>query len=211
MPASTLSQRLFDDTDTAAIDPFSLFEEWFAEAAAGEVNDPNAMTLATVDGGGLPDARIVLLNGRDHRGFAFFTNFESAKGVELLAHPRAALLFHWKSLRRQVRLRGPVEQVTPSEADAYFATRPRISQLGAHASRQSRPLPSRAALLERVETLEKSFPPDEPVLRPAHWSGFRLVPLHFEFWKDGAYRLHDRVLFTRETPDSPWTRQRLFP
>ena len=211
MPVSTLTQRLFDDADKSGIDPFSLFEEWFAEAQASEVNDPNAMALATVDADGLPDVRVVLLNGRDHRGFAFFTNLESAKGAELLAHPRAGLLFHWKSLRRQVRLRGPVEVVAPGEADAYFATRPRISQLGAHASKQSRPLDSRAELLARVETLEKSLPADEPVQRPEHWGGFRLVPLQIEFWKDGAYRLHDRVLFTRPTADAAWTRQRLFP
>ncbi len=211
MPVSTLTDRLLDDADKADLDPFSLFEEWFAEARASEVNDPNAMSLATVDADGLPDARVVLLNGRDHRGFVFFTNFESAKGAQLLAHPKAALLFHWKSLRRQVRLRGPVEVVSPGEADAYFASRPRVSQLGAHASRQSSPLESRAALLARVETLEKSFPQDEPVQRPEHWGGFRIIPLHFEFWKDGAFRLHDRVRFTRSAPDAPWTRQRLFP
>lgn len=211
MPAPTLSDRLFDDTDTAGIDPFSLFEEWFAEASASEVNDPNAMSLATVDAGGQPDVRIVLLNGRDQRGFVFFTNFESAKGTQLLAHPRAALLFHWKSLRRQVRLRGPVEVVSPGEADAYFATRPRISQLGAHASQQSRPLRSRAELVARVEALEARSPVDAPVQRPDRWSGFRVVPLQFEFWKDGAFRLHDRVLFTRAALDAPWSRQRLFP
>ena len=211
MPDSTLTDRLFDDADKADLDPFSLFEEWFAEARASEVNDPNAMSLATVDADGLPDARVVLLNARDHRGFAFFTNLESAKGGQLLAHPKAALLFHWKSLRRQVRLRGPVEVVTPGEADAYFATRPRVSQLGAHASSQSRPLGSRAELISRVETLEKSFPQDEPVQRPEHWGGFRIIPQQFEFWKDGAFRLHDRVRFTRTAPDAPWTRQRLFP
>lgn len=211
MPASTLSERLFDDTDKAEIDPFSLFEEWFDEARASEINDPNAMSLATVDADGLPDVRVVLLNARDHRGFAFFTNLESTKAVQLLAHPKAGLLFHWKSLRRQVRLRGPVEMVSTGEADAYFATRPRISQVGAHASRQSRPLGSRSDLLARVQTLEKSLPADEPVQRPDHWGGFRIVPLHIEFWKDGAYRLHDRVLFIRSAPDAPWTRQRLYP
>lgn len=211
MLALTLTDRLFDDTDTTGIDPFSLFEEWFAEASQSEPNDPNAMVLATVDADEMPDARVVLLNARDHRGFAFFTNFESAKGAQLLAHPKAALLFHWKSLRRQIRVRGPVEIVSPGEADAYFATRPRISQLGAHASRQSRPLASRAELAARVETFDQSLTPDEPVQRPDHWSGFRIVPLQFEFWKDGAFRLHDRVRFSRGAPDAPWTRQRLYP
>lgn len=211
MPGLTLTDRLFDDADTAEIDPFSLFEDWFAEARESEPNDPHAMALATVDAAGMPDVRMVLLNARDHRGFCFFTNFESDKGVQLLANPRAALLFHWKSLRRQVRVRGPAEIVSPGEADAYFATRPRISQLGAHASRQSRPLASRAELAARVETLDQSFAADEPVRRPDNWSGFRIVPLQFEFWKDGAFRLHDRFRFTRSAPDAPWTRQRLFP
>ena len=211
MPVSTLTDRLFDDADTAEIDPFSLFEDWFAEAQASEPSDPNAMAVATVDADGMPDARMMLLNARDHRGFVFFTNFESAKGMQLLSHPKAALLFHWKSLRRQVRARGPVEVISPSEADAYFATRPRVSQLGAHASKQSRPLASRAELAARVETLARGLAPDEPVQRPDYWSRFRIVPLQFEFWKDGAFRLHDRVRFTRATPDAPWTRQRLFP
>lgn len=211
MPVLTLTDRLFDDADRAEIDPFSLFEDWFAEARQNEPNDPHAMALATVDAAGMPDIRMVLLNARDHRGFCFFTNFESAKGVQLRAHPRAALLFHWKSLRRQVRMRGPVEIVSPGEADAYFATRPRISQLGAHASKQSRPLASRAELASLVETLDQSLPPGEPVQRPDYWSGFRLLPQEFEFWKDGAFRLHDRVRFTRPAPDSAWTRQRLYP
>lgn len=211
MPVSTLTDRLFNDADKAEVDPFSLFEDWFAAARESEPNDPHAMALATVDADGLPDARMMLLNARDHRGFCFFTNFESAKGAQLLAHPKAALLFHWKLLRRQVRVRGPVEIVSSGEADAYFATRPRISQLGAHASKQSRPLASRADLAARVETLDQSLSPDEPVQRPDYWSGFRVVPLQFEFWKDGAFRLHDRVRFTRSAPDASWTRQRLYP
>jgi pyridoxamine 5'-phosphate oxidase len=211
MPASTLTGRLFDDADHDPIDPFSLFEDWFAEAADAEPNDPNAMALATVDEAGVPDVRMVLLNGRDHRGFCFFTNLESGKALQLLAHPAAALLFHWKSLRRQVRVRGPVEIVDNSEADAYFATRARASQIGAHASRQSQPLPARAELLERVESLQQSFPTDEPVMRPAHWSGFRIVPLEFEFWQDGAFRLHDRVRFSRDNAAADWSRQRLYP
>ncbi len=211
MLATTLTDRLFDDAHQGAIDPFSLFEEWFGEAQEKEPNDPHAMALATVDAEGMPDVRMVLLNARDHRGFCFFTNFESDKGQQILAHPRAALVFHWKSLRRQVRMRGPVEVVTDGEADAYFATRARVSQIGAHASKQSRPLANRYTLLERVETLKKSFAENEPVQRPPHWSGFRVIPLVMEFWKDGANRLHDRVRFTRETPGGAWSRQRLYP
>jgi pyridoxamine 5'-phosphate oxidase len=211
MSKTTLTDRLFDDSDASEIEPFSLFEEWFSEAQKGEPNDPHAMALATVDADGLPDVRMVLLNARDHRGFCFFTNLESDKGRQLLAHPKAALVMHWKSLRRQVRVRGPVEVVSDGEADAYFSTRSRVSQLGAHASKQSRPLSHRYALLERVETLKKSFPEHEAVTRPKHWSGFRLIPQTMEFWKDGANRLHDRVRFTRILPDGEWSRQRLYP
>ena len=210
MLATTLTDRLFDDADTAPIDPFSLFEEWFADAQQAEPNDPHAAALASVDADGLPDVRMVLLNARDHRGYCFFTNFESDKGRQLLAQPKAAFLLHWKSLRRQIRVRGPVEVVDDGEADAYFATRARVSQLGAHASKQSRPLANRYALLERVETLQKSFGDNEPVTRPDYWSGFRVIPQVMEFWKDGANRLHDRVRFTRGT-DGAWSRQRLFP
>ncbi|HEV2517566.1 MAG TPA: pyridoxamine 5'-phosphate oxidase [Devosia sp.] len=211
MPATTLTERLFDDSDTAPIDPCSLFEEWFAAAQESEPNDPHAMALASVDADGLPDVRMVLLNQRDARGFCFFTNFESDKGRELLAHPKAAFVMHWKTLRRQIRVRGPVEVVADKEADAYFATRARVSQIGAHASKQSRPLANRYTLLERVETLQKSFREDEPVNRPAYWSGFRVIPQAMEFWKDGANRLHDRVRFTRTLPDGSWARQRLYP
>lgn len=211
MPATTLTERLFDDSDTAPIDPCSLFEEWFALAQESEPNDPHAMALASVDADGMPDVRMVLLNQRDARGFCFFTNFESDKGRELLAHPKAAFVMHWKTLRRQIRVRGPVEVVADKEADAYFATRARVSQIGAHASKQSRPLANRYALLERVETLKKSFGEDEPVNRPTYWSGFRVIPQVMEFWKDGANRLHDRVRFTRTLPDGAWSRQRLYP
>lgn len=210
MSATTLTDRLFDDSDIAPIDPCSLFEEWFALAQESEPNDPHAMALATVDADGLPDVRMVLLNARDARGYCFFTNFESEKGRQLLANPKAAFVMHWKSLRRQIRVRGPVEVVSDGEADAYFSTRARMSQIGAHASKQSRPLANRYTLLERVETLKKSFGEDEPVNRPAYWSGFRLVPQVMEFWKDGANRLHDRVRFTRAA-DGSWTRQRLYP
>lgn len=211
MPATTLTERLFDDSDTAPIDPCSLFEEWFAAAQQSEPNDPHAMALASVDADGMPDVRMVLLNQRDARGFCFFTNFESDKGRELLAHPKAAFVMHWKTLRRQIRVRGPVEVVADKEADAYFATRARVSQIGAHASKQSRPLANRYTLLERVETLKKSFGEDEPVNRPSHWSGFRIIPQAMEFWKDGANRLHDRIRFTRSLPDGAWSRQRLYP
>ena len=211
MTATSLSERLFDDTDTAPLDPLSLFEEWYAEAQGSELNDANDMDVETVDSTGQPDVRMVLLNARDHRGFVFFTNFDSRKGEQLLSHPKAALVFHWKSLRRQIRARGPVETVEPGEADAYFATRSRTSQLGAHASKQSRPLAHKTDLMEAVETLKASLPDDEPVPRPAHWSGFRLIPYEIEFWKDGAFRLHDRVRFTRADSIAPWSHQRLYP
>ncbi len=211
MSATTLTERLFDDSDTAPIDPVSLFEDWFAAAQLSEPNDPHAMALASVDETGMPDVRMVLLNARDHRGYCFFTNFESDKARELLANPKAAFVMHWKSLRRQIRVRGPVEVVADGEADAYFSTRARVSQIGAHASKQSRPLANRYALLERVETLKKSFGDDEPVNRPTNWSGFRVIPEVMEFWKDGANRLHDRVRFTRTLPDGAWSRQRLYP
>jgi pyridoxamine 5'-phosphate oxidase len=211
MLATSLTDRLFDDADQGPIDPFSLFEEWFAAAQENETNDPHAMALATADESGAPDVRMVLLNARDHRGFCFFTNFESDKGRQLAANPRAAAVLHWKSTRRQIRIRGPVEVVSDGEADAYFATRARVSQIGAHASKQSRPLANRYTLLERVETLKKSFGERETVTRPQHWSGYRIIPETMEFWKDGANRLHDRVRFTRALPDGAWNRQRLYP
>jgi pyridoxamine 5'-phosphate oxidase len=208
MSALTLTERLYDDTDRGALDPFDIFAEWFAEAKLSEPNDPHAMALASVDADGMPDARMVLLNAWDRRGFVCFTNFQSAKGTQLLAEPKAALLFHWKSLRRQVRIRGAVEMVSVAEADAYFASRPRGSQIASSASAQSRPLESRDELIGRVEALEQALA-DVPVPRPAHWSGFRIVPSAMEFWKDGKFRLHDRVQFTRA--DGGWVRQRLNP
>lgn len=204
----TLTERLFDDGDRADLDPFAVFEEWYALAQEAEPNDPHAMALATVDDEGMPDARMVLLNARDARGFCFFTNFESDKGRQLLAHRKAALLMHWKSLRRQVRIRGNVEVVTPQEADAYFASRARGSQIASSASAQSRPLASRAELSARVDALTAEVG-EGPVKRPAHWSGFRVVPQVFEFWKDGQYRLHDRVRFVRE--GAHWVSTRLYP
>lgn len=192
---------------TATADPESLFGAWFAEAEASEPNDPNAMALATVDANGMPNVRTVLLKGHDAKGFIFYTNFESAKGGELLANGKAALLFHWKSRRRQVRVRGTVTPVTPEEADAYFATRSRGSQLGAWASRQSRPLASRAVLEAAAAEADAKYPGDVP--RPPYWRGFRLEPEEIEFWQDGAYRLHDRVLFRRS--GKGWEKTLLYP
>jgi pyridoxamine 5'-phosphate oxidase len=198
------------DDFTKASQPEPLFGAWLDEAEQSEINDPNAMTLATVDPSGLPNARIVLLKGFDARGFVFYGNLESNKGQELLANPKGALVFHWKTLRRQVRVRGPVEPVSTAEADAYYATRPLGSRIGAWASQQSRPLESRAVLKEAVARFEKEFEGMNPA-RPRYWSGFRVIPLHMEFWADRPFRLHDRLLFSRESPDAPWTRTRLYP
>jgi pyridoxamine 5'-phosphate oxidase len=200
---------------TAASEPFALFETWLGEAAASEPNDPNGMALATVDPAGLPNVRMVLLKGVDGphhpaRGFVFYTNLGSAKGRELAASPRAALLFHWKSLRRQVRARGPVTPVSAEEADQYFATRPRLSRIGAWASDQSRPLESRFALEKRVAEVTARYAIGE-IPRPAHWSGFRLTPVEIELWRDRPFRLHDRVVFRRSDPAQPWTKTRLYP
>jgi pyridoxamine 5'-phosphate oxidase len=189
-------------------DPFALFDDWFAEAVKKEANDANAMSLATVDEAGLPDVRMVLLKGADRDGFVFYTNLESAKGRELAANPKAALLFHWKSLRRQVRVRGTVTPTTPEEADAYFATRARPAQLGAWASAQSRTLPDRLALEKRIAEAGLRFGIGK-VARPPHWSGFRLQPQSIEFWRDRPFRLHERLLF--EAADGGWTTRRLFP
>jgi pyridoxamine 5'-phosphate oxidase len=198
-------QRLF-----AGDDPFALFADWFEAAKAEEPNDPNAMTLATADATGAPDARMVLLKGVDQRGFVFYTNAGSAKGLQLAANPQAALLFHWKSLRRQVRVRGPVERVTDAEADAYFATRGRDSQIGAWASDQSRPMVGRFILEKRAAEFALKFGLG-PVPRPPHWTGFRVLPLGMEFWSDRPFRLHDRLVFTRTALEAPWGRSHLFP
>jgi pyridoxamine 5'-phosphate oxidase len=191
-------------------EPFRLFEEWFEAAKSKEPNDPNAMTLATVDAEGVPDARMVLLKGFDEKGFVFYTNTESDKGRQLEANPRAALLFHWKSLRRQVRVRGLVVPVDATEADAYFATRARDSQIGAWASEQSRPMHGRFTLEKRVAELGLRFGLGAPP-RPPFWSGYRLAPLSFEFWRDRPFRLHDRLKFRRQSLDDLWVRERLFP
>ncbi|MEP0321679.1 pyridoxamine 5'-phosphate oxidase [Bauldia litoralis] len=189
-------------------DPFALFSEWLGDAEASEPNDPTAMALATVDEDGLPDVRMVLLKGYDATGFVFYTNYESAKGTELLAHPKAALCFHWKSLRRSVRVRGAVSQVTAEEADAYFASRSRGSRIGAWASKQSRPLESRFALEKAVAGYTAKFGIGT-IPRPDYWSGFRIAPQHIEFWADGPFRLHDRIKFTRD--GDGWTKARLYP
>lgn len=189
-------------------EPIDLFHAWFAEAGETEPNDANAMALATVGADGMPSVRMVLLKGADSGGFVFYTNFESRKGAELLAHPQAALCFHWKSLRRQVRVEGTVETVSDEEADAYFASRARGSQIGAWASRQSRPMAGKADLLKRVGAFTAKFAIGK-VDRPPHWSGFRLVPRCFEFWKDGQFRLHDRLVYRRENAE--WRTEVLYP
>jgi pyridoxamine 5'-phosphate oxidase len=189
-------------------DPHALFEAWLAEAREREPNDPTAMALATADAGGRPSARMVLMKGHDARGFVFYTNLDSRKGAELAANPRAGLLFHWKSLRRQVRVEGPVEAVADVEADAYFATRSRDSQLGAWASDQSRPLDSRDAFEARYEAVRARFEGGD-VPRPPRWSGWRVVPETIEFWSDRPHRLHERRLFTRD--GGGWREGLLYP
>lgn len=188
--------------------PHSLFETWFAEARAAEPNDPEAMAVATVGPDGQPSVRMVLLKGHDERGFVFYTNFESRKAEELAATPRTALLFHWKSLRRQVRIEGPVERVADAEGDAYFATRSRDSQLGAWASDQSRPLDSRSAFEARYDAVRERFE-GQDVPRPPHWSGFRVVPERIEFWQDRAHRLHERHVFVKR--EGGWDEGMLYP
>ena len=195
---------------TAADEPFGLFAVWFAEAVKSEPNDPNAMALATVDPDGLPDVRMVLLKGFDTAGFVFYSHIDSAKGRELAATPKAGLLFHWKSLRRQVRIRGMVSRVTDAEANAYFATRPKQAQIGAWASKQSQPLESRMAFEKAIALNTAKYAIGE-VPRPPGWSGWRIAPQAFEFWHDRPFRLHDRITFTRAAPDAEWSKTRLYP
>jgi len=191
-------------------DPFGLFGDWLKEAEASEPNDANAMALATADEEGLPNVRMVLLKGFDERGFVFYTNLQSQKGQEILATQKAALCLHWKSLRRQVRVRGPVEEVTKEEADSYYASRPRDSRIGAWASQQSRPLESRFALETAVAMYTARYAIGE-VPRPPYWSGFRVKPVAIEFWHDRPFRLHDRVVFRRAQASGEWSKTRLYP
>lgn len=189
-------------------EPYRLFDAWFKEAEAKEANDPNAMGLATVGPDGMPSLRMVLLKGVDPQGFVFYTNYESRKGEELISHPKAALCFHWKTLRRSVRIEGNVEPTTAAEADAYFASRPRSSQIGAWASDQSRPLESRYALETRIAKFTAKFGLGA-VPRPPHWSGFRVKPRRIEFWEDRPFRLHDRTVYLRK--GEGWTTMKLYP
>jgi pyridoxamine 5'-phosphate oxidase len=195
---------------TSAAEPFELFDTWLEEARRSEPNDPNAMALATVDAGGLPNVRMVLLKAADSAGFVFYSNAESAKGEELRANQKAAAVLHWKSLRRQVRLRGPVSRVSDAEADEYFASRPLQSRIGAWASQQSRPLESRFALETAAAKYAAKFA-FGTIPRPPYWGGYRIAPLYLEFWSDGAFRLHDRIAFRRRTLEEGWRKERLFP
>jgi pyridoxamine 5'-phosphate oxidase len=195
---------------TEADEPLRLFALWFEEAKRSEPSDASAMTLATIDADGLPNARMVLLKGFDERGFVFYTNVDSAKGRELGQHAKAALVFHWKSLNRQVRLRGTVQPVDPSEADAYFASRPRLAQIGAWASKQSAPLESRMAFEKAIAVTMAKYAVGT-VPRPPNWSGYRVMPLVMEFWHDRPYRLHDRIEFRRAASNEPWSKTRLYP
>jgi pyridoxamine 5'-phosphate oxidase len=194
---------------TEAAEPFRLFAEWLDDAVKSEPNDPNGVALATVDELGMPDVRMVLLKGFDEQGFVFYTNFESTKGREILSSMKAAMCFHWKSLRRQVRVRGPVEIVSDAEADAYYTTRPRGSRIGAWASKQSRPLESRFALEKAVAEYTARYAFGD-IPRPPYWSGFRIKPQTIEFWHDRPFRLHDRIMFSR-TDAGGWEKTRLYP
>ncbi|MBS1097526.1 pyridoxamine 5'-phosphate oxidase [Gluconobacter sphaericus] len=189
-------------------DPFALFAAWMSDAETSEPNDPNAMAVATATSDGRPSVRMLLLKGVDERGFVFYTNLESRKGRELLSNPHVALLFHWKSLRRQIRIEGPVEAVSSTEADAYFASRSRMSRLGAVASEQSRPLDGRSTFEERLKAADEKYG-EGPIPRPVNWSGFRVLPEAIEFWQDRPYRLHDRAVWTRD--GNRWNVTRLYP
>ncbi|HPE30264.1 MAG TPA: pyridoxamine 5'-phosphate oxidase [Parvularculaceae bacterium] len=214
IPPSPSEEAYSADADQGEVftkdEPFELFSQWLALAAKSEPNDPNAMALATADKDGLPDVRMVLLKDADPSGLTFYTNTESAKGRQLTENPKAAIVFHWKTIRRQVRFRGTIAQVTPEEADAYFATRARGSKIGAWASAQSRPLEGRFALEKQVAVKAAHFGLGE-VPRPPHWTGFRLTPLQIEFWVNRPFRLHDRLQFTRSDASAPWTTRHLYP
>jgi len=207
-----------DTTEASSVhpwgEPFRRFEAWYAEAEKSEPNDPNAMALATVGADGMPSVRMVLLKGHDEKGFVFYTNYESRKGRQVLGAMKAAVVFHWKSLRRQVRVEGPVESVTDAEADEYFHSRPKASQIGAWASQQSRPLKGRFELEGRVAQFTAKYAIGQ-VPRPAYWSGFRIKPVLIEFWEDRPFRLHDRTVYHRNAagpgPEGGWTTEKLFP
>ena len=198
---------LFIDTPS---DPIAAFDTWLQEAGKTEPNDPNAMALATVGADGMPNARMVLLKGHDARGFVFYTNLQSQKGHELDDNAKAALVFHWKTLQRQVRVQGPISPVADDEADAYYKSRGRQSRIGAWASKQSRPLADRAELEAAYGEMDATYP-GEDIPRPQHWSGRRITPLRIEFWQDGDHRLHDRLVFKRGNADSDWEIERLYP
>ena len=202
--------KLMSGDFTEADQPMRLFSAWLEDATKSEPRDPTAMTLATVVADAMPDARMVLLKSADEHGFVFFTNTESQKGQELAGSPKAALVFHWKSLNRQIRVRGVVERVTDAEADAYFATRPKQAQIGAWASQQSRPLESRLAFEKAVAINAAKYALGN-VPRPPYWSGYRIIPSSIEFWHDRPFRLHDRITFTRAAPDAEWSKTRLYP
>ena len=207
---SDIGGLLDDGGIRAENDPLLLFGRWMLEAKKSEPNDPEAMALATVDAGGRPNVRMVLLKGWDADGFVFYTNKESAKGSEIFSHPHAALCLHWKSLRRQIRVRGSISEVSRQEADAYFASRAKDSQIGAWASAQSRPMDSRFALEKEVAKIAAKYALSK-VPRPDYWSGFRVAPFEIEFWRDKPFRLHDRLVYRRDNPKSSWTSERLFP
>lgn len=196
--------------DSVGDNPFEMFQEWFKDAENSEVNDPNAMCVATVDAQGYPDARIVLLKEWDEQGFVFYTNYNSRKGQQLLHNMKATACFHWKSLRRQIRITGDVEKVSDAQADAYYNSRPKTSRLGAWASLQSSPLETRETLEQRVKNLEEQYKDTDDVPRPPHWSGFRIKPQRIEFWTEFEFRLHDRFEYIKDA-DGVWVSQRLYP
>ena len=196
--------------ESKTMDPLELFADWYEEAKQNELNDPNAMSLATVDINGIPSVRIVLLKGFDVNGFVFYTNLQSRKANEFKNNPNVAVCFHWKSLQRQVRIEGQVSKVSDKEADEYFKSRARLSRLGAWASKQSEILESRDHLLARLKTFEEKYD-GETIPRPSHWSGNRIAAKKIEFWEDGKFRLHDRFIFERQSIDGPWTKARLYP
>jgi pyridoxamine 5'-phosphate oxidase len=201
---------LDDGGIAAGADPFALFQDWMQEAEASEPSDPNAMALATADADGVPNVRMVLLKGADANGFVFYSNSQSIKGEELAANPKAALNFHWKSLRKAVRARGIIAQVSDAEADAYFATRPKDSQIGAWASPQSRPMEGRWVFEKRIAEYAMKYALTK-VPRPPNWTGWRITPLRIEFWRDRPFRLHDRLVYNRDNAADPWRTERLFP